>query len=261
MAQTVIIGLSGHAGSGKDTAADYLVDRYGFVKLSLADEMKRFCKTVFGFTDEQLWGSSEKRNAPDQRFADPLAWHALNCAVVQFGRAWTARIFPFSIITAYPALCEWALQLQARHHMACPEPLSPRIALQTLGTEWGRRHDVDVWVKVCMKIALTLTRRERWVYTPQLGLQPSDFKTSLTGVVIPDARFRNELVAIPYYGGQTVRLRRPGSVGSVGIANHASESEQDKIPDSAFQHIIEVADGVPNFYQQLDQLMTHLQEK
>lgn len=64
----MIIGLCGLAGSGKDTVADSLVLGHGYVKLAFADLMKRFCKEVFDFTDEQLWGTSERRNEPDERF-------------------------------------------------------------------------------------------------------------------------------------------------------------------------------------------------
>jgi len=67
----MIIGISGQACSGKDTAADILVKQYGFVKISLADLMKRICKEVFDFSEEQLWGPSEKRNEPDKRYLSP----------------------------------------------------------------------------------------------------------------------------------------------------------------------------------------------
>jgi hypothetical protein len=37
----ILIGLTGAAGVGKDTVADYLVQRYGFVKKSFAEPLKR----------------------------------------------------------------------------------------------------------------------------------------------------------------------------------------------------------------------------
>jgi HNH endonuclease len=64
----MIIGICGLAGSGKDTVADILVKHRQCVKVSFADPLKRICKDVFQFTDEQLWGPSEKRNAPDSRY-------------------------------------------------------------------------------------------------------------------------------------------------------------------------------------------------
>ena len=66
----MIIGLSGIAGSGKDTVADYLVTNYRFVKMSLADEIKRTAKCWYGFTDDQLWGPSELRNTYSPKYPD-----------------------------------------------------------------------------------------------------------------------------------------------------------------------------------------------
>lgn len=66
----MIIGITGQppAGSGKDTVADFLVEEYGFAKVAMADPMKRICKEVFDFSDEQLWGPSENRNKGDLRY-------------------------------------------------------------------------------------------------------------------------------------------------------------------------------------------------
>lgn len=41
-----LIGLTGKAGSGKDTAADYLVQNYGFVKYSFAGPLKEMLKVI-----------------------------------------------------------------------------------------------------------------------------------------------------------------------------------------------------------------------
>lgn len=68
MDKKMIIGLSGLAGSGKDTCADFLVEEFDFVKISLADHLKRICKDVFDFSNDQLWGPSNCRNQPDKRY-------------------------------------------------------------------------------------------------------------------------------------------------------------------------------------------------
>jgi hypothetical protein len=44
--RVTVLGLSGYARSGKDTAADYLVDSYGFTKMSFADPMKKALITL-----------------------------------------------------------------------------------------------------------------------------------------------------------------------------------------------------------------------
>lgn len=64
----MIIGISGKAGSGKSTMADYLVKNKKFVSISLADPLKRFCREVYGFSEATLWGSSDMRSCPDGRY-------------------------------------------------------------------------------------------------------------------------------------------------------------------------------------------------
>src|SRR3989344_1545837 len=63
-----IISLTGNMGVGKDTMADYMVEKYGYVKISMADPMKRIAKEIYEFSDEQLWGPSQARNQDDTRY-------------------------------------------------------------------------------------------------------------------------------------------------------------------------------------------------
>lgn len=63
-----IISITGNMGVGKDTMADYMVVRYGFVKVSIADPFKRIAKEIYEFSDEQLWGPSSERNKEDKRY-------------------------------------------------------------------------------------------------------------------------------------------------------------------------------------------------
>lgn len=71
MASKNLIVLSGEAGAGKDSVADHLAETHGWIKFSLSAPMKRFCADMFGFTDEQLYGPSSARNAPDHRWMRP----------------------------------------------------------------------------------------------------------------------------------------------------------------------------------------------
>ncbi len=83
----MIIGITGRAGAGKDSIADILVRERGFVKVSLADEMKRTCANWFQWGNETLWGPSERRNAPHARLGGLTARHALQQLGTEFGRA------------------------------------------------------------------------------------------------------------------------------------------------------------------------------
>ena len=52
----MIIGFTGKARSGKDTAADHLVKRFGYHKYSFADPMKETINRLMGWTDGHGYG-------------------------------------------------------------------------------------------------------------------------------------------------------------------------------------------------------------
>jgi hypothetical protein len=53
----MIIGLGYKARVGKDTIGDYLEDRKGWGRTSFAASLKEACKTIFGLSDEQVYGN------------------------------------------------------------------------------------------------------------------------------------------------------------------------------------------------------------
>lgn len=211
----MIVGISGLAGVGKDTTADFLVKNHGFVKVSLADPMKRICKELFDFSDEQLWGPSEMRNEPDLRYPRDLT--ELQKAVLVGLQVPRDMIFP----------------PDALH-------LTPRHALQQLGTEWGRNCYENVWVDYTLRLADRL-KKGGYAYDSKRGLFPTsstNFMSPNTDVVIPDVRFKNEMKAIKKAGGLLIRIYRshPGLSGAAG--QHRSETEQKEVTDNFFDAIL-----------------------
>lgn len=207
----MILGLIGHAGCGKDTFADHLVNNYGFCKVSFSDPMKRFCKEVYEFSDTQLWGPSNMRNSEDPRYPRNLG-----------------------------------------------ESLSPRYALQTLGTEWGRGCYPNTWVEYAIRIATKLLQGG-YVYDAKAGIMqiPNRHKF-YKGIVFPDCRFKNEVGLIKGQRGTVVRIHRPGYDGNVGIAGHASEEEQKSILDSELDAVLENPEGHDKYYAEIDKVMPGL---
>lgn len=59
-----VLALLAKAGSGKTTVANYLRDEYGARVVSLATPLKRCAQKVLGFSDAQLWGTQEQKEAP-----------------------------------------------------------------------------------------------------------------------------------------------------------------------------------------------------
>lgn len=71
---TRIIGLMGRAGSGKSTAARYLVDRYGATAYSFAGPLKEMVRGALDMTHEQVWGTQEQKDAVDPRYGYSPRW-------------------------------------------------------------------------------------------------------------------------------------------------------------------------------------------
>lgn len=64
----MLIGIMGPKGSGKSTIANYLVRHHGFIEKSFADPLKKVCKELFLFNDEQLYGTQEQKETPDAKW-------------------------------------------------------------------------------------------------------------------------------------------------------------------------------------------------
>lgn len=108
---------------------------------------------------------------------------------------------------------------------------TPRLAMQTLGTEWGRDIiDRDLWVRA---------------WRARVDQAPAG-----VGVVIDDCRFPNEAQAIRAAGGKLFRIVREGAARIDG----AHESERHELPVDA---IIQNPDGdLRAFYASVDALPT-----
>ena len=61
--QKIMIGMIGKAGSGKDTVADYIVEKYGFSKIAFADPLKQAVQVMFDVDDEHMF-DRVKREEP-----------------------------------------------------------------------------------------------------------------------------------------------------------------------------------------------------
>ncbi len=167
----MIVGITGVAGSGKDTAADYLVSKYGFTKVSFAAILKNMLSVA---------GLPEPSNRDDKEK--------------------NAEGFNFT----------W------------------REAAQTLGTEWGRSLDENIWVKLTMA---SLEEGKNYVFS--------------------DVRFDNEAKAIIYKNGVNVQMNgRSVDLGQNSV--HASEKGVDE--DWITYHVGNSGD-IERLYKQMDMIV------
>jgi hypothetical protein len=242
----MILGISGKAGAGKDEVASILCKEFRFVRVSLADPLKRFAQEVFQFSDAQLWGPSEMRNMVDARYPRGLSgkfgWVCHSCKVAMHGEAPIEEKTPGRIIgSKVPCVvCKEVPADDKWHYIETPAFLTPRYALQQLGTQWGRDCYENVWIEYAVRVADQL-EKGGYAYDNKRGLFPtssSDFMSPKTDVAIPDVRFKNEIEGLKKAGAVLIRVKRPvaGLEGAAGT--HRSETEQDDIHDTDFDFVI-----------------------
>lgn len=266
MTKTPIIILVGPAGAGKDTVASFMAKNHGAVTLAHADPMKRLAKLVFGFTEDQLWGPSESRNGADVRYADRRNWdHAEHVLWSPAVMEWILDLFGAMVDDEFNrrrgALLQWLENLRTSTFSE-DKPLTPRLALQTLGTEWGRAQGRDVWTAYAVKTAIKLLGGG-YRYDRAVGLVADDQMVGPERVVVTDGRFKNEVLSVKTHGGMVVKVTDASLKGllEAGIPGHQSEAEQKTIPADWFDFIIvnNKANGLADLEDKIKALFAHLE--
>lgn len=213
------IVLFGVRGSGKDTVGHEICNQLGHYDAhteSFAAPLKEMAKIAFGFSHDDLYGPSKNRETMYEKF--PFSGICLTCGE-----------------TCMPGnhLPDVSQLIQDRTAFACPKCLilypryvTPRLALQTLGTEWGRRLSKNVWIDACFRRMEETLERQKQDRTRRYKL-----------FVVTDGRFISERQRSAELGAQTVLLLR--KLEDSATATHASEKELSMIPREDFHYILD----------------------
>ena len=128
--------------------------------------------------------------------------------------------------------------------------LTPRYALQTLGTEWGQDCFKNTWVDLTIRDAervLDPERNYRYLRTrgvyrlPDEKFYPEKGDRRTKGVVISDVRWPegHEGQGIRKANGFVVKVARPGAGLKGQASQHASEAIVAKTSDEAYDHVLD----------------------
>ncbi|MGO4609418.1 hypothetical protein AB4142_24045 [Variovorax sp. 2RAF20] len=172
-----LIALTGHAGVGKDTAADLLVAHARFRKLAFADALRAEVANAFDLSLVDL-STPYLKNVPTVALRMRRAPHEFLASVIlSLSAAATDHRTPLSD--------EWL-----------DEPRSPRQIMQWWGTEYRRARSPRYWTEQLIK-RLAYYRRE-----------------GETRFVVTDVRFDNEAHALRMAGAVLWQVIRPGHDGT-----------------------------------------------
>lgn len=253
----MFLGILGEAGSGKDEAMRYLVEKHGFYSLALADPIKVYCSWMFGWTADRLYGPSKKRNEPDERY--PF-FRCPHCGFSIQYLTDALRTLTVDYTFTCPCCTKDAHVNQWQAH------LSSRFALQSLG-DWARNLFGEAYVNFAMERA-HIVQEEKvlsdplWYPLRDVGV---DLKERWTGplgdlvkhVVVSDVRLPNEITGIQQEKGKVYRIQRESheDTTSTGIPNHNSEVAQRNVPNEALDGIIDNNGTLGELYRTLDDLI------
>jgi hypothetical protein len=227
----MILGLKGQARVGKNTVAEMVCARRNGVEVAQADPFKRFVAKVFGFTEAQLWG--DLRDEPDPRGAATVLHHAdIDFRLGGHVAAFLQELLPYMsalVPEAHASLERWLFALGEVH--CAYNIITPRIVLQTLGTEWGRKNlSPTVWHDIAIAYAKKLLSGG-WTYSRTAGMAYVPDFPGYDIVVISDIRFRNEMIGVTAIGGKLLEIVDPlVHAAEYGVAGHPSERQQKGVP-------------------------------
>lgn len=222
----MILGFSGKALSGKDTAADYIISRYGWAqKLGFSYNLKDACIEIFGLSRKQVYDQDGK--------STPLSSNiVVDFSVLSYIIEWMNRTHPISIYShEYKHLLGKVLD-------------TPREVLQFVGTDVMRYYCPSYHVDVALLRAKELD--------------------SNSSVAFVDVRFPNEASGIKSIGGLLVRIVRPDSLrcvyGGSSLGTHQSEVALDNKNDWDYNISNDTSD-LSIYYNKLDTMLKILGEK
>jgi hypothetical protein len=216
--------LFGVSGSGKSTLGEGLRTHFGHYVVAFADPLKHAAKAIFNFRDEDLWGPSHTRETPYPEF-EFSGW-CFECSGQCVG--------PERYLSLLKLDDEEAVELSRIQHAedkdywrcgCCnatyPRYVTPREALKTLGTAWGRRFCRDVWAASCF-------------YRMNHNLFH----------VVTDGRFWNELNQAKKHHACTVLLKR-GLAQSTSPHPSEAEVREMALEPGAFDIVLDNREGTP----------------
>lgn len=189
-----LIILSGQKGSGKSTCGSFLMKRYSYCQMSFSSQLKDIVAWVYDLPRPRLDGLTEEDRAwREQPHSNLMAKGESKWA--NNHRDWWNNRHREAMYKVYGVSSEamkTSLLISALEKYVYPYNLSPRQALQIIGTEVFRSIHPDTW---CLALQVQIE---------QLRKQEPERK-----IVVTDGRFENEALWAKKQGALLIYLDKP----------------------------------------------------
>jgi dephospho-CoA kinase len=196
---SILIGLIGKAGAGKDTIADNWVAKNNFVRIAFADKLKQIIAEVYD-VPFSYFNERDLKNVPHENLSGAYLLNKIETKPEILLRI-------EEIFSELGMANKFATHWERIFINLLPKNCSPRLAAQLIGTEGFRSIETNVWFDYAFRItALELAKGNN--------------------VAISDVRFSNEFDGIHYHNGTTVGISRNNGTETY---THASEAEVDAL--------------------------------
>lgn len=198
-----VIGITGKARSGKDTVANLLIEKCGFIRYSFAAPIKDSVQEMFDWNERHREGDLKETKLPVvftfEHMADVI-WKYFSEDLQASGIELKDAVSRWLFVIEQNAPMQFRHQDSTYHAI-----LSPRQAYQWFGTEWGRDFvDQNIW----------LNKAKR-------------FSEKNDRVVIPDVRFQNEAEFFQKNQKPLLLINREGV--EIKDSGHSSEGGVDGV--------------------------------
>lgn len=208
-----IIVLTGRAGAGKTTVANYLVSELGYARVRFAGPLKAMAKAL-GLNDDEIDGHLKEQPC------SKLTWENAAELVLNVDAAFTAIGAelvdgePIELLgdhTATYCAATFAYTVLACIAKGGAQGATPRSLMQMIGTEWGRQ----------------MIREDLWLVLWRAEIEKLH---SSQPVVIDDCRFPNEWFECGEMGRRLVFKITRTTGAALGETEKAHESEAYQLP-------------------------------
>lgn len=273
-----MIGISGFSGSGKDTVAAELIDKFQAIRIGLADPAKRHMADLYGFTRNQLFGPSSERNAGDLRYPKYHKLDLIKCNVDTIGTTFidsadshhvphsldkSKTYYSFSSVDwdrikstsnlLHKVLYETVNGGKRIYYIEIGDPrfwLSPRETLQKY-CELMNDMYLDTWIRKSIETQLEVANNyPNYTYDEMEGIVHKNDSMKRPDFLItcsPDFRHWHEIKLLRSSARENttvilIRVKRP-SIPKPPY-QHRSEIEQTSIPDSEFNFVLDNCESI-----------------